>query len=235
MDSAMTTCLVVPWMNRRPRWRRRRPPGARRAPARGGWRHHAQDQAGVRSPGTGWRSCPDSSPGTGRPRAGVGQCDPVLRVGLGADRIVHRPARQVGEDDASHIPVAVLHAGADVSATSDTSTCSFAARGDVGVRLPAGAPGGAATRFLPQAASEVPDRLGGQTPGRRQDGPQVPAVRVRVGLPHNPCPAAGWATEMSHLAASPGCHHRAGSARSPVRPAPWTPSPEPSADPVPGS
>ncbi|KUN67314.1 hypothetical protein AQJ46_23815 [Streptomyces canus] len=115
----------------------------------------------------------------------------MLRVGLGADRVVHRPARQVGEDDASHMPVAVLQAGADVTATSDTSTCSFAARGDVGVRLSADAPGGAATRFLPQAASEVRDRLGGQTPGRRQDGPQVPAVRVRVRLAHHPCPAVG--------------------------------------------
>lgn len=66
------------------------------------------------------------------------ECDPVLRVGLGADRVVLRPARQVDEEDAD-VPVAVLQAGADVSATSDTSTCSFAARGAVGLRLPADA------------------------------------------------------------------------------------------------
>ncbi len=101
------------------------------------------------------------------------ECDPVLRVGLGADRVVLRPARQVDEEDAD-VPVAVLQAGADVSATSDTSTCSFAARGAVGLRLPADAPGGAVARFLQQSGGKVPGRFGGQTPGRRQDGPRFP-------------------------------------------------------------
>lgn len=74
-----------------------------------------------------------------------------------------------------------------ISATSDTSTCSSATRGAVTVsacqRMPLAM---RRRRSSGRRGGEVPGDLGGQARVGDQDEPQVPAVRVRVGLPHTP-------------------------------------------------
>lgn len=180
----MTTCQVVPLMNPTAAMAKR-PPGRaqpwHRVALVPGFPHRAPDgrRRGnqrlfvlrglcLMTPTT---VCRSRRRRCREPWAGVRQGDPVLRVGLGADRVVLRPARQVGEEDAD-VPVAVHQTGADVSATPDTSPCSFAARRAVRVRLPADAPGGAAARFLPEAGarsrtvSEGRPQVGART-GRR--------------------------------------------------------------------